>query len=361
MLQSILSNLAIILLMHLFMSMFLNLRKEVPTRIIDVSITLIVSLAVIAIFYLPINFDGYMLDMRFIPLVFLSYIWGWKRAIPALLIVSTWRYLMGGEGAIPGIIFGMVGPTLLVLAFHHRSKLQGNYIEKILLIVACWFISDFPIIYFIPDGLDIFKDIAFVRSLTFVGTAIILYTFIALERQRRTLNEKLQKLAGEDPLTKLLNKRRFYEVITERIHRSDTSFIAMLDIDHFKKLNDTYGHVIGDEVLIKVGKILKNYEHEDLKIGRYGGEEFIFFIGCASFECASQILEKIRMEISETSFVLEQGKPARITVSIGMAKLEKEAHIIESVNRADKCLYLAKKNGRNRIITSRDAALIKSS
>lgn len=361
MLQSILSNLAIILLMHLFMSMLINFRKEVPTRIINISMTLLVSGAVIFIFYLPINFDGYLLDMRFIPLVFLSYIWGWKLGIPALIIVSTWRYFMGGEGVLLGIIFGMVIPTLLAAAFHRRSKLHGKHVERILLIASCWFICDFPIIFFIPNGLEIFKDIAFIRFFTFVGTALILYTFIALERQRRTLNEKLQKMAGEDSLTKLLNKRRFFEVMREKIHMGDTPFIAMLDIDHFKKLNDTYGHVIGDDILRRVGKILKKYEHDNFRIGRYGGEEFILFIGNSSFESATRMLEKIRLEISETCFTLEQGLTAKITVSIGMSRLDRESHILDSVHQADKFLYLAKKNGRNRLITSQDAALIKSS
>lgn len=360
-LQSILSNLAVILLMHLLMSMLINLREEVTTKVINISMTLLVSGAVIVIFYLPINFDGYMLDMRFIPLVFLSYIWGWKLGIPALIIVSTWRFFMGGEGVLLGIIFGMVIPSLLAQAFHHRSKLHGKHLERILIILTCWFICDFPIIFFIPNGLEIFKDIALIRSSTFVGTALILYTFIALERQRRTLNEKLQKMAGEDSLTKLLNKRRFFEVVREKIYMGDTPYIAMLDIDHFKKLNDTYGHVIGDDVLRKVGKILKKYEHDNLKIGRYGGEEFILFIGNSSFEGAAHTLEKIRAEISETCFNLEQGKADKITVSIGMSKLNRESNILDSVNQADKFLYLAKKHGRNRLITSRDAALIKSS
>lgn len=348
--------------MHLVMSMLVNFREEISTRIIDLAITLIVSGAVITIFYLPINFDGYMLDMRFIPLVFLAYIWGWKLGIPALVIVSTWRLFMGGDGTVPGILFGMIGPTFLALAFHHRAKLQGKHLERILLILSCWLICDLPIIFLLPNGLEIFKGIAFVRSVTFVGTAIILYSCIVLERQRRTLNEKLQKLAGEDPLTKLLNKRRFYEIMKEKVKKEGTThYLAMLDIDHFKKLNDTYGHVIGDDVLTKVGRILKKYEHDDLRIGRYGGEEFIFFIGNSSFEEASQILEQIRTEISDTCFILEQGKTIKITVSIGLANIERDSHILQSINQADKNLYLAKKNGRNRIVTSMDATCIKTS
>lgn len=360
--QSILSNLAIILLMHLFMSMVLNLRRELSYWTFRLSLILLVSFAVISMFYLPITFGNFSLDMRFIPLVFLGYIWGWKYALPALIIVSMWRFFIGGDGMLPGIVFGMVGPTLLALIFHHRSKLHGKHLERILLVSACWFLCDFPIIFFIPNGLEIFKGIALIRLSTFIATAIILYTFIALERQRRTLNEKLQRLAGEDPLTRLLNKRKFYEIIEKKIKTSGSHhYIAMLDLDHFKKLNDTYGHVIGDDVLLKVGKILKKYELDNLKIGRYGGEEFILYISGESLQKAQQIMEKIRTEIEETCFMLEQGKSIRITVSIGLAHVETNCHILHSVNEADKYLYLAKKNGRNRVITAREASILKSS
>lgn len=362
MIQSILSNLAIILLMHLFMSMLVNFRKELSAWIFRSAMILLVAGSVISMLYLPILFGNFALDLRFIPLVFLSYIWGWKYAFPTLLIVSIWRFFMGGDGALPGIIFGMVGPTLLALAFHHRAKLKGKYTEKLFLIIGCWFISDFPIIFIIPNGLEVFKDIALVRLFTFIATAVILYTFIALERQRRTLNEKLQRLAGEDPLTKLLNKRRFYEIIEGKIRCERLQhYIAMMDLDHFKKLNDTYGHVIGDEVLCKVARILKRHEQEQIRIARYGGEEFILYIGNESLEKASQILEEIRAEIEGTCFITHQEKPIRITASFGLSPIDENSHILESVNQADKNLYLAKKNGRNRVVTPHDASILRTS
>jgi len=361
MLQSILSNISIVLLMHLVMSMLLNMRKELSERTIQLAMILLVSSSVIVMFYLPINFDGYKLDMRFIPLVFLAYIWGWKYALPTLVIASLWRLVMGGDGAIPGIIFGMVGPTLLALIFHSRSKLHGRYIEKLLLITLCWFVSDFPIIFIMPNGYEIFKDISFIRSSTFIITAVILYTFIVLERQRSTLNEQLQRLAREDSLTKLLNKRGFYEIINEKVkNKQSKHYMAMMDIDHFKHLNDTYGHIIGDHVLVQVAKILKQYGNKDLKIGRYGGEEFIIYIGNLSFEQAKQTLEDIRQEIKNSGFRFEQGK-INVTVSIGLAELEPHSPILQTVNQADKYLYAAKKNGRDRVVTSQDLSIVKYS
>lgn len=362
MIQSILSNLAIILMMHLVMSMLMSYKKQLSARFVYVATILLVSMSVISMFYLPIRFGGFLLDMRFIPLVFYGYFWGWKMALPPLLIAALWRFFMGGDGAIPGIIFGMVAPTLLALIFHHRSKIEGEYLHKILLILACWFICDFPIVFFIPGGVEIFQRIGLLRLTTFVGTSIIWYSFIMLERQRSSLNERLQKLAGEDPLTRLLNKRRFYEVAKEKIE-SDGSmgFIAMMDIDHFKNLNDTYGHVVGDDILIKVGRVLKESEIEDVLVGRYGGEEFIIYLGNSNFESAARTLDEIRTKIRNIRLILENGKTIGITVSAGLAEIEKDAHILSTVDHADKLLYLAKKNGRDRVLTYRDVSFLKTS
>lgn len=353
MFQSILSNIAIILLLHLIMTVIMNYRNKISPFLLKFFIIFINSAAVISMFYLPIRFDGYWVDMRFIPLVFLAYLQGFRLAIPALLISSLWRIFMGGDGMIPGIIFGMIGPTLFALSLHHRSNLQGHFFEKIGMIIGCWFICDFPIIFIMPNGFEIFKSIALIRSTSFILTAITLYSFIILERQRTSSNEKLQRLAGEDPLTKLLNKRKLFEMIGEKVqHFSPEHYIAMIDIDHFKQLNDHYGHVIGDQVLVKTGEILKQYEKENIAIGRYGGEEFIVYIGDTTFDEATKLIETIRQDIRTASFVINNEISIQITVSIGLAPLTENDPLLHVINLADKNLYQAKRNGRDCLIVS---------
>lgn len=352
MLQSILSNIAIILLMHLTMSLVANFRKKFSPILVYISNIFIISASVICMFYLPIRFDGYWVDMRFIPLVFLAYIQGWKVAIPSLLITTIWRIFMGGVGMVPGIFFGMICPTLLALAFHHRSMHKGHYLKKIGLVFACWLICDLPIIFIMPNGLEIFKSVAFIRSFSFIVTAIILYIFITQDRQRRSLHDELEKLAGEDPLTQLSNKREFFKVVNKKVTQLNPKhFIAMMDIDNFKRLNDTYGHVIGDEILIEIGKILKKYENNHIKVGRYGGEEFIVYLGNTIGDHATKIIEEIRREIRSTSFLLNTKMTIHVTVSIGLAELEKNTPLLHIVNLADENLYIAKNNGRDCIVT----------
>lgn len=335
------------------MSMIMLQREKLSTFTFRSLTILLMSASVITMFYLPIRFDNYWVDMRFIPLVFFAYFYGWKIAIPALFIASFWRFLMGGDGMAPGIIFGMVGPTLLALAFHSRLETEKKYFEKLSIIIGCWLISDVPIIFLIPNGLEIFKDIALIRVMSFVATSFIWYIFIIQNRQLHILHKKLIKLAGEDPLTKLLNKRTFFENIDDKVKQiKPNHYIAMIDIDHFKEINDTYGHLAGDKIITDVATILKKYENDTVQIGRYGGEEFILYIGSATNTSAKELIKKIHEDIQSHEFKMDDYEPLRLTVSIGLAILEKNSTLLHTVNKADINLYMAKKSGRNRLICS---------
>lgn len=331
--------------------MLMNHKSKIPTSLFHLTMVIVGSAAVISMFYLPIRFNHYWVDMRMIPLVFIAYIQGWKKALPTLLVASVWRFFMGGAGMVPGVLFGMIGPTLISLAFHHRSKIDKIYIERIGIIIACWLFSDLPIIYIIPNGWEIFKSTAFIRGSSFVITATILYMFITQDRQRRTLNEELEKLAAEDPLTNLFNKRKFYEVVHRKITTLQPKhFLAMLDIDHFKQINDTHGHLIGDRILILLSNILKKYMNDNVTIGRYGGEEFIIYIGNSTNDEAKEIIEEIIQEIRLTSFPISNSETIHITVSMGLTEMNDYLSLLSNVNQADQNLYMAKRNGRDCLV-----------
>lgn len=352
MIQSILSNLAIILLMHITMSTLYNFQKKMKPIVLDLITVLLNSTSVITLFYLPIQLnDGFFVDMRFIPLVFLAYIHGWRITIPSLLLASAWRFFMGGAGMVPGILFGMILPTLIALAFHPRSKLAKRYFEKIFVIVLCWFACDFPIIFIVPNGWEIFVDTAFIRLASFIITSIILYTFIMQDRQRRFLNHQLMKMADEDPLTKLLNKRKFFEVLEEKLKvLKPNHYVAMIDIDHFKKVNDTYGHLFGDTILCKVSELLNQYAGKNIVISRFGGEEFIIYFGETDYDTTKNILENIRMDIKNTTFLFNEKVPVHITISIGLSPLNPKDSINQAIYAADQNLYKAKKSGRDCLV-----------
>jgi diguanylate cyclase (GGDEF)-like protein/PAS domain S-box-containing protein len=169
--------------------------------------------------------------------------------------------------------------------------------------------------------------------------------------QVRVQNEELQILATRDPLTNCWNRRSFFEVFekewdTARRYQHPVSCI-MVDIDHFKSINDTHGHAVGDEVLRRVGaELLQSVRTTDL-VCRYGGEEFCVLLPHLDVEEASQAAERFRLVLSQIRFSVD----LTITASLGVSSIELEAKSPEELlDQADKCLYVAKRHGRNQVV-----------
>ena len=159
--------------------------------------------------------------------------------------------------------------------------------------------------------------------------------------------------ANRDFLTGLYNRRYFFESMNEYIEDTKDSgekfAVAMVDIDFFKKINDTYGHDIGDKVIIHLSEILRtNTNHRDL-VARFGGEEFCIVLKNINRFSAIDILERLRAEVESTVVYSDKKEPINFTISIGMAIYEDG--LDETINQADMMLYKAKQNGRNQIIS----------
>ena len=166
------------------------------------------------------------------------------------------------------------------------------------------------------------------------------------------LMKELESAAYLDALTGLYNRKHFTKlamVDIERALRTDqTIYAAMLDLDFFKKVNDTYGHAAGDSVLkVTAGIIRQTIRSYDL-LGRYGGEEFVLMITNLDLEEAHKLMERIR-ENMEHCITNYEDKEIKITCSIGLAEFTENDTLETSVKKADEALYVAKKSGRNRV------------
>ncbi|HMV41276.1 MAG TPA: diguanylate cyclase [Leptospiraceae bacterium] len=169
------------------------------------------------------------------------------------------------------------------------------------------------------------------------------------------LLQAANKLANTDSLTGLHNRRYFYTLVETLWRKPDPLIpdmsMLVIDVDHFKKVNDTYGHDVGDQVLKQVAEILsKSIRNMDI-VGRYGGEEFLVFLPKTNIQEAIELAEKIRVSIQEQKILLSENQILQITASIGVAsRVEKEMEIDQLVKSADTMLYKAKESGRNRVV-----------
>lgn len=160
---------------------------------------------------------------------------------------------------------------------------------------------------------------------------------------------KLDPLTGaENRIGMLATLRQDQAQIQRGVH---TSSISILDLDHFKDVNDNHGHVIGDRVLAEVVRHAKSHLRPYDRIFRYGGEEFLIFLPNTDMVTAHAIVERIRAELEGLVLAHAGDVPVKVTASFGIAGLETAITIEESIDRADHALYAAKKAGRNRVCT----------
>jgi two-component system cell cycle response regulator len=179
--------------------------------------------------------------------------------------------------------------------------------------------------------------------------------FSELSREK----EQLTELAATDGLTKLFNRRYFNDRIGKefaRIKRHGGQLgCVMIDIDHFKNVNDTYGHLTGDRILRELAQIITMAIRESDTAARYGGEEFVLLLPETSLEATGKVAEKIRKRVADYNFNdpsdLETPGPEHLTISLGAAGYPhpKVSTPQEMVSLADHSLYHAKENGRNRV------------
>lgn len=187
---------------------------------------------------------------------------------------------------------------------------------------------------------------------TILLTSISCYAYWRLTRANKQLADKNRQLDYEsthDPLTKVFNRRYFSDFITPRLASKAEALLLLLDIDHFKKVNDHYGHQAGDEVLKIVSQRLSSRLREGDCIIRWGGEEFLIFIDNPVNEQQSElIIRRLLQEIAGTPIKLAQ-QDITVTVSIGFSvvKLTSLPELEQQLDTIDSLLYHAKNNGRN--------------
>ena len=173
-----------------------------------------------------------------------------------------------------------------------------------------------------------------------------------LEARVAERTRELEKLATSDPLTSVSNRRELMDRLRDemlRVERYQHPLSAlMIDLDHFKAINDTHGHQTGDKVLIALADLLRDTCRATDTIGRYGGEEFMIILPETSIEKAHTFAERLLERVREMSVEVD-GESLPITCSIGVTDVAAEETVEDFIDRADQALYSAKTLGRNRV------------
>jgi diguanylate cyclase (GGDEF)-like protein/PAS domain S-box-containing protein len=174
-----------------------------------------------------------------------------------------------------------------------------------------------------------------------------------MEEALRDSEKRFRELSIIDELTQLYNSRHFYFQLQIELDRSNRYgqplTLFLLDLDNFKAFNDTYGHVEGDQVLRRLGQVLKRCIRKTDLAYRYGGEEFTILLPMTTCADSTVIAERIRVELKKESFSPKAGKDVHMTVSIGAAQFKLQEDMKDFVNRVDQRMYQAKKNGKDRV------------
>ena len=211
-----------------------------------------------------------------------------------------------------------------------------------------------------PLWLDVSVSLLRDHSDRLSGHLIMLQDITERKRAEEALIEAhnaLQHQATHDPLTGALNRRAILDVLSRELARARRQHVGLAigicDIDHFKKINDTYGHPVGDEVLCGLVRIMNSHLRQYDTLGRFGGEEFLLVTPGVKENEAITVYQRLLSEVAENSLATKSGNVS-ITVSIGVKVLTGEEYVEELLKAADDALYDAKNNGRNRVFLMND-------
>ncbi len=249
-----------------------------------------------------------------------------------------------------GFIYYTLGMVAVIFHLVSTTRVKKTLLQ-VMSIICTFIIYLIDITNYVPNiAIDLGYNkpfIVFSNLLVTVSTMVyVSYLYITEQEQNRAI---LEYNINHDQLTGLYNRRYFYLAI-ETINRSTGEFsLAMVDLDNFKKINDTYGHEFGDAVLKDLSDILMSSMGESDIAVRWGGEEFILFMPGTDLDSAEKILEKMQDKIRNHQVILG-GKSVSFTATIGLASGDDLRKYEQVINSADQMLYYGKSNGKNRIV-----------
>lgn len=308
------------------------------------------------IFYLSLAYVAYKTEQYFLIFVLTILEIEIHSTLCSILLGWDWGFMMYTVAFVPGSFY--IENSLPDK--YRKSKI--SFISSMLIAIFYFTVSVFTSLNYTPYS---YLDSSYFRYFmlymnTIIGFSLLLiFSFLfALEINYMNNilaqeNSRLGKMANYDSMTRLYNRRGMSTFIEKAISTcsssNDVFSLIIADIDFFKKINDTYGHDIGDDVLITFAKLFRNSIRGDDYVCRWGGEEFLFLIN-GNGHIAKEIGERIRQEASEITFTTEDGRTFSVHLTMGIAEYTKGISLRALIDVADEKLYYGKEHGRDQIV-----------
>lgn len=257
-------------------------------------------------------------------------------------------FYFGSASGFHWFFVNVIAYAFIVFRVDQRFTKYWVVTGSVLLFLVCEFLN--------PKGvyLTAFEQ-AVVLTIVFLSVCFNFAVVINLVMSRlKAVNSHLRTLAERDELTGLSNRRKVLadavNIFADSVINRELCVFSIVDLDHFKKINDTFGHEAGDLVLAQVATMMGSVIRSQDEIGRYGGEEFIVIMRNTNLKNAEVVMERLRDAVENMLIETEQGIVIPVTISAGLASIGPNISRYEEIlAMADKALYTAKRNGRNRI------------
>jgi len=268
-------------------------------------------------------------------------------------------YSIGTLSFCSGVV--LLGGPIFGFILHDRLPVWLAFITALIAIVGLSYASVFGYLPYAPVRMassDPVSDLFWMNSTLFFAAPFLIFLTLMADQMLawwRVREERIHQLSRTDALTNLHNRRSILELLEQeltRLRRKPAPLsVVILDLDHFKKVNDTWGHPMGDRVLQIAARILRESVREGDHVGRYGGEEFMLILPDTDLAEAMIVLERCRQQLLAAEVVTDDQDRLQITASFGLVCQDRTPLLASQqlIQHADEALYAAKANGRNRI------------
>lgn len=338
---------------QLFRHKRLTMNSPVKIKVLDGLMAGILGI-ILMHYSISVN-DITILDLRHIPVILVAFFGGFIPAMISAIVISIGRFLIAYNFSAVVSLFMMFTIALGASIISTRTRLTPR-VKWLLLLIYSQSIFSLAL-YIVVDNYHEVLDFALYHIFSTLVGGTLIYYFVNYIRLNSELYIKYKESSQRDSLTGLFNVRSFdyyyNSILTKTMQTKGDCSICIIDVDHFKQINDTYGHLAGDEVLKQLANLFKQLTREEDIISRNGGEEFSIILPHCNYEKAKEIAERIRKKVEEQPFYLSEDQQISLTVSVGIAayynELEKPYMLFQE---ADDALYHAKRSGRNIVCSS---------